>query len=278
MKHQRAAHRLEALCSGVAVLLVLGFWSFAGYSYVIGTSKASVFTGPVGLWLAVYFLCAAVATVGTVVIVAVFALRGQRWRRSAVWLLSSWVVVVLSYVAWHFHAKTQYERPPSASTDTVASAAARMHQTGACVASLTLWQAVEALASGMPLSVKRIEAVLHNRFVENAPRSNEASRLYASDPVSMDDGVLVRDLDLRVRRSPPHPAFLLLGLAGRCVTLGEVREHYADLRSTGVPRGHSPDEATTYSSSASWGRLSFGFQVSNPTCVAFVAFDPAELQ
>ncbi len=125
--------------------------------------------------------------------------------------------------------------------------------------SSTLWQVVEALVRGMPFSVARVEAVLHNRLDDDAQRSNEAFRFYKnayknkSDAVSLNGGVIVRDLDLRVRRSPPHSAFLVLGLAGRCITLDELRKHYADLRITGVPRDGSADEATTYSSSASWG-------------------------
>lgn len=142
--------------------------------------------------------------------------------------------------------------------------------------SLTLWQAVDALVARMPLSVERVEAVLPGRLSKDEQRSNDAFQFYTGNFIQLDSGVVIRTVDLRVRRSPPHPAFLLLNLQGSCITLEVLRSHYPSVHITEVPRGHSDEESTTHSFEAPWGRLSFGFKVSNPKCVDFVAFDPVE--
>lgn len=144
--------------------------------------------------------------------------------------------------------------------------------------SLTLWQAIDALVARMPFSVEGVEAVLPGRLREDEQRGNDAFQFYKGNLIQLDSGVVIRNVDLRVRRSPPHPAFLVLNLQGSCITLEMLRSHYPGLHITDVPRGHSQEESTTHSLDAPWGRLSFGFKVSSPKCVDFVAFDPVELE
>ena len=130
----------------------------------------------------------------------------------------------------------------------------------------------------MPFSVGGVEAGLRSRLRLDGQRSNDAFQFYRSASVSLSGGRSISNADLRIKRTSPYPAFLVLKLAGSCVTAREVREHYAELRITHVPSGRSPDETTTYSAQASWGRLSLVFKVANSNCVDFVAFDPVELQ
>ena len=144
--------------------------------------------------------------------------------------------------------------------------------------SLTLWQAIDSLVARMPFSVEGVEAVLPGRLSEDEQRSNDAFQFYKGNLIQLDSGVVIRNVDLRVRRAPPHPAFLVLNLQGTCITLEVLRSHHPTLHITGVPRGHSAEESTTHSLEAPWGRLSFGFKVSNPKCVDFVAFDPVEFE
>lgn len=141
-----------------------------------------------------------------------------------------------------------------------------------------IWRTIDELRAQMPLSVASVEAAISVSLTDEKQQHNDWFQFYKSNAIALDDAVVIRSADLRVRRTPPHPALLVLNLEGRCITIDEVRGHFAPLRITGVPRGHSREELTTHSFAASWGRLSFSFKESNPTCVAVVVFHPAELR
>ncbi len=142
-------------------------------------------------------------------------------------------------------------------------------------ASTSLWQTIEMLAAQVPFSAAKIERIVPTRLVETEASIGRSSRFLGGTPVRLADGVEFSRIDLRLRREGTHPGFLVLDLQGRCVPLDEVRQHYADLRITGTPGGHSRDEATSYSAVLGWGALSFGFLERNPECLGYVAFDPA---
>ena len=154
------------------------------------------------------------------------------------------------------------------------------NDTGSTVPQLnmTIWQAIDALARQIPFTKDKIEKVLgialqtesNDKFVI-PPKSFHP---YVGERIQLDGGVVIEDVDFRISHRRNDPGFLVIHVAGACIGLASVRSNYRDLTITGHPRGRSLDEATAYSSSLGWGRLSFGFRERNPDCVASVSFDP----
>ncbi|WP_240651252.1 MULTISPECIES: hypothetical protein [unclassified Variovorax] len=140
---------------------------------------------------------------------------------------------------------------------------------------MTLWQAIEALAAQLPFSTQKVGRTLSTTLSDTHAEGGDVFRFFEGTPVRLGDGTELARIDLRIKREGPHPGFLVLELGGRCVPMAEVRQHYAKLEITGVPRGRSLDEATTHTATLGWGRLSFGFTERNPDCLAQVAFDPS---
>ncbi|MDN6885383.1 hypothetical protein QMO14_17450 [Variovorax sp. CAN2819] len=140
---------------------------------------------------------------------------------------------------------------------------------------ITLWQAIDALAAQLPFSTQKVGRTLSTTLSDTHAEGGAVFQFFEGTPVRLADGAELARIDLRIKREDASRGFLVLELKGRCVPLAEVRQHYAALDITDVPRGRSLDEATTFTAMPGWGRLSFGFTERNPDCLAFVAFDPA---
>ncbi|MGN8083624.1 hypothetical protein [Variovorax sp. 22077] len=139
---------------------------------------------------------------------------------------------------------------------------------------LTLWQTIDTLAAQLPFSTQNVGRTLSTTLSDTLAAGGNVFQFFEGSPVRLADGTELARIDLRIKREDASKGFLVLELKGRCVPLGEVRQHYAALEITDVPRGRSLDEATTFTATPEWGRLSFGFTERNPDCLAFVAFDP----
>ncbi|WP_246327140.1 hypothetical protein [Burkholderia guangdongensis] len=141
---------------------------------------------------------------------------------------------------------------------------------------MTLWQAIDALAQQIPFSRTKIENVFAIPLAEADDEGNDVFQFFKSTPFELSDGVIIEDVDLRVKRKGTHPGFMVLHVGGSCVGLDVVRGRYNHLGITDVPHGRSLDDATTYSATLQWGKLSFGFKERNPGCLAFVSFEPKQ--
>ncbi|AOK61204.1 hypothetical protein WM29_18515 [Burkholderia ubonensis] len=141
---------------------------------------------------------------------------------------------------------------------------------------MTLWQAIDALAQQVPFSKARIEQTLPTRLTEVDQGGNVVFHRFKSTPVTLSDGVVVENVDLRIKRQGADPGFMVLRLGGTCVGLDAVRGRYGHLKIIDIPRGRSLDESTTHAAQLPWGQLAFGFLERNPGCLAFVSFDPKQ--
>ncbi|MEZ0190469.1 hypothetical protein AB9X41_14670 [Ralstonia solanacearum] len=139
---------------------------------------------------------------------------------------------------------------------------------------MTVWQAIDALTQQIPFSKTKIENLLSTRLIETDEGGNDVFQFFKSNPIKLSDGVVIENVDLRIKRTGPHSGFLVLSVGGSCIGIDAVRTHYSDLRITDTPRGHSLDEVTSHSASLPWGELSFSFKERNPNCLSSVAFDP----
>lgn len=139
---------------------------------------------------------------------------------------------------------------------------------------LSLWQVVAVLTEQSPYTKAKIEGLLPVTLVERKTFGSDINQFFKSDPVLLNDGSVILNIDLRLKRHGFDPGFLVLELGGTCVPLEEVRGHYGDLQITDTPHGHSLDEKTSYTAYLPWGELSFGFAERNPDCLASVVFEP----
>ncbi|WP_295982355.1 hypothetical protein [uncultured Variovorax sp.] len=140
---------------------------------------------------------------------------------------------------------------------------------------MSLWLAIDMLVAQIPFSKEKVESVVATQLSDTHAPGGQVFQFFEGTPVRFEDGVEASKFDLRIKREGAHPGFLVVDVQGRCVPLDEVRRHYADLAITDVPRGRSMEEATSYTATLGWGRLSFGFREKNPGCLAFVVFDPS---
>ena len=139
---------------------------------------------------------------------------------------------------------------------------------------ITLWQAMDALLQKIPLSKQGVETTLSTQLFEVADDGNGILHLFKSPPVALAEGVVISDLDLRLKRQGGGTGFLVLHIGGDCVTLDQIRSHYEPLKLTNLPSSLSPDDGTVYSHPRPWGELSFGFAQRNPKCLASIIFSP----
>lgn len=70
------------------------------------------------------------------------------------------------------------------------------------------------------------------------------------------------------------PYLLIFKVDGVCISLAELKRNYSDLTITDMPRGHSWDEETSYSTIrySNNVKLSFGFPEISPDCIRSIAF------
>jgi hypothetical protein len=141
---------------------------------------------------------------------------------------------------------------------------------------MTLWEVVDALSRQIPFEKEKIEVALASKLRETEDTGNDVFQFFKSDRVYLQDGVVIANVDLRIKRSGGHPGFISLALEGPCIDLDQLRRRYDKLEITGAPRGGSLDEQTYHSVEMPWGKLSFGFKESNPKCLASVIFKPKE--
>lgn len=157
----------------------------------------------------------------------------------------------------------------AAASITPAAATAEDAQAGR----LTLWQAIDALAGQAPFSRRNVEAALSLPLREYVAPSNPLFDFFEGAGLHLRDGLRVSNVDLRVKKADPRIGLLVLDLEGSCVRIADVRAHHGPLELSGAPRGHSLEEATSFSSTRPWGELSFNFKERNPDCLAYVVFN-----
>jgi hypothetical protein len=144
---------------------------------------------------------------------------------------------------------------------------------GKFMKTLDLWTVIDYLPTRVPFATDKIESALN--VVLTRDSENEYFTFYKATDLALSHGVVIENIDLRIKKEQPHPGFLVLTLSGACVPKAEVFSRYENLELTGYPRGRSLDEEASYSRMESWGKLSFGFSERARDCLRTVVFNPA---
>jgi hypothetical protein len=143
---------------------------------------------------------------------------------------------------------------------------------------MTLWQLIDSVSQQTPFSAVKIEKLFSTQLSEYDNPSNDVFRFYKGGRTTLANGVVISNVDLRIKRQGPHPGFLVLELQGTCVGVEEVRKHYSGLEITDTPRGKSLDDVTSHTTIQAWGELSFSFKERKPECLSSIVFDPKKPQ
>ena len=140
---------------------------------------------------------------------------------------------------------------------------------------MTLWKKIERVAQLIPFTKAKIET-LFSTVLSEKRRSSHTVYLVGQD-IDLGHGWLIAKVDLRRGEAAKDPGILVLEVGGSCTTIEQVRDHYAELKITGIPTGRSSSEETSHTAEAPWGKLSFGFAARDPKCLASVTFAPMPL-
>lgn len=137
---------------------------------------------------------------------------------------------------------------------------------------MTLWQVIDLLGQQMPFSKAKVEKLLGVQLVLKT--RNEYLVHWVSASIVLQDQLSIEKINLVLGPDDKFDSTsgATIELTGDCVTLGQVRSHYATLAITSAPRGRSLQEATVYSSKQHWGQLSFAFKEASPDCLSAVSF------
>lgn len=138
---------------------------------------------------------------------------------------------------------------------------------------MTLWKAIDLLAQETPFTREKVEYILSAPLLKR--EQDESIISFEGKNIQLADQILIRNIELRANKDRQTSGFLIIDLDGKCISLQQLKSHYRMLEITEVPRGHSLNEATTYTASLSWGTLSFGFKERNPQCLSWVVLNPS---
>ena len=135
----------------------------------------------------------------------------------------------------------------------------------------TLWTLIDALAEQPSLAPDKVKLTIPVEFVEK--KRNPYFAFFDGGHFDLADQVEIENVELRTNLADEARGLLVLGVAGTCLSVEQLRARYPELAVTDHPRGRSLEEETTYSIQLPWGQLSFGFKERNPACLATVVLD-----
>lgn len=154
----------------------------------------------------------------------------------------------------------------------IKSDALQMKDTPMNSQSKSLWALIDTLETAMPLNIARAETALGSRFA--VAEEGPAYAVLKAPEVTLGDGLKVHNISLMLRPSLQFEdkSALALEIQGACITLGQLREHYAQLELFQSPRGRSVHETAVWTVTRPWGKLSFAFEQTQPDCLFRVGF------
>ncbi|MCR2746142.1 hypothetical protein [Limnobacter parvus] len=121
--------------------------------------------------------------------------------------------------------------------------------------------------------------------MEQTQKSNEYVQFFSGQQLALAGNSSIVKIDLRLPRDTSNSnsnsnsnskGMLALDVDGKCITVQQVSQQFSDLAITGVPRGGSLEEATTFTTNTAWGKISFGFQQKKSDCLGYLVFNPGE--
>ncbi|QHM73914.1 hypothetical protein C7M51_04275 [Mixta intestinalis] len=135
----------------------------------------------------------------------------------------------------------------------------------------TLWNFINDISA----SVKQmtVNNVMQSPLEFKLVKENPSVNFYQANALNLNDREKIESFDLRLSKEPEGTKpFLSFSWQGKCVSLGDIKQHYPQLTLTGVPRGRSENEMTSYTTPADKDRqtITFSFKAGKPDCLSRV--------
>ncbi|QHM76798.1 hypothetical protein [Mixta tenebrionis] len=104
-------------------------------------------------------------------------------------------------------------------------------------------------------------------------KENPEVNFYQAKTLNLHDSGKAEHFDLRLSKAPDGvKPFLSFSWRGECFSLDTIKQHYPQLGLTGVPRGRSENEMTSYTTPADKDKqtITFSFKANKPDCLSRV--------
>lgn len=134
-------------------------------------------------------------------------------------------------------------------------------------------QLLTKLRHEKPFTRERVGDILKTKLVETS--RNDYFAFLEGKSADIDGGLSLVKIDLRVPVDGRESSgFLVLDLAGSCISPQEIFAKYGEMKLESAPTGRSLDEKHSYFLEDGWGRMSFGFAARNPSCLSTLVLEP----
>lgn len=135
-----------------------------------------------------------------------------------------------------------------------------------------LWEKLDNLGSQMPLTKEKFEASLGTSTF--LLKRDAYITIWRGEPVLLTGDLGIVSSEIKLRSDGTFSGGSAgFDLAGKCITLQQIENHYGRLTLFDTPRGHSFMDETTYRSHQSWGNYYFSFRVIARDCLASITLD-----
>ncbi|EPE1852568.1 hypothetical protein ACSG7Z_003297 [Cronobacter dublinensis] len=131
----------------------------------------------------------------------------------------------------------------------------------------SLWNTIKALKSVWGKQAEDVSKLLNQPIVRVLPTADDR---FTSAPFTLLDGTRLSGLDIRLWGNGDRSVSLVsLNVDTPCIMLEQVREHFADVKLSQVPRGHATGQLVSYKTvmdnrGLAWA---FGFSAQEPRCL-----------
>jgi hypothetical protein len=143
---------------------------------------------------------------------------------------------------------------------------------------MKLEELVQKLDAANPWTVERVETALGVKLA--LARSNDSFAVHTTGPLNHDEGLLVKEVHLRLDTDTGEMIRLIVSLSddASCFTLDRIKRTWPDTQHDPFPdpRGDSWNEETGYWTERPWGHIDFGFKERRPNCLSSIVFIPTK--
>lgn len=141
--------------------------------------------------------------------------------------------------------------------------------------STDLIELVRTIARSGPFTRAKVERILGVKL-DLVNQTPYFAFLAGAGP-DLADGTTIKSIDLRLPQgSSDHQGFIVLELAGRCMTFPELERALGKLQLTDAPRGRSADESIGYTAKIPDATIRVAFKERDPRCANVISIEPGK--
>jgi hypothetical protein len=143
---------------------------------------------------------------------------------------------------------------------------------------MKLEELVQKLDDANPWTLERVEAALDVKLA--LARSNDSFTVHTTKPLNHDEGLLVKEVHLRLDTDTGEMIRLIVSLSddASCFSRERIKKSYPDIRlaSFGLVGAGTLNETEYFWTARQWGHIAFGFKRQRAYCLSGVTFIPTK--